>query len=69
MSLVAEEKPVRIYAVALFNEVNVGVVEYIYIILILEIYLVGIWLGADTLFTKRLRVTIGDISLTQGVTV
>ena len=62
-------KPVRIYAVALLNDVNFGVEEYIYIILMLEIYLLGIWLGADTVFTKRRRVSIGNISLMQGLPV
>jgi len=33
----------------------------------LQIYLVGICLGADTVFTKRRRVSISNISLTQGV--
>jgi hypothetical protein len=63
------KKPVRIYAVELFNEINVGLVEYIYVILMLEMYLIGIWLDAVTVFTKRRRVSIGNISLTQGVAV
>ena len=69
MSIVAEKKPVRIYTVALFNEVNVGVVGYIYIIIMLEIYLVGIWLGTDTVFKNRRRLSISNISLTEGVAV
>ena len=46
-----------------------GVVEYIYIVLMLEIYLVRIWRGADTVFTKLRQVSIGNISLTEGVAV
>ena len=50
-----KKKPVRIYAVALLNEVNVGVVEYIYIILMLEMYLVGIRLFTDRVPANRRR--------------